>query len=465
MSNHLFLIRPIPEPVPRLLLPQADLYSRGYRFRVGGPRKRGRRDGLDDDGPPAREVGTGRSGTIRGTVRAPGRGPGRPRLGVAGGGDVLARGSGSAGGGGMSGGTSGGIALDAGDRGESAWSGDVEVRLAFTGRRFMRLRLDNCPAGVSVPPASAPSAATRAAESGAAVTYAAAASDTLGQTASEPSDAVKAKIHTETETHSTESSVVMAGAQAPKRGPEKDPSPVVVQASSGGGRVVSGNGGGRGARRKVFMPTPLVGPKPALARGGWASLAVATAAATRIPGDHPDSGEGGDNDEPNGNDDIGPMEAGAGTWVNHPLSVLECLRELLLRRATVMASSSTTATTAASMASGKANGSGAIMVAADPKEDVAAMPRGHSALVELLDSGFDSTVASNDTKDGGEDYAACLRKGPLEQLAGKMRLLLRADRDRAGVGIGEEGLKIGLAEFISLVEDVHRSVERTTRQR
>lgn len=31
----------------------------------------------------------------------------------------------------------------------SAWTGPVEVRLAFTGRHFVRLKLDNCPADIS----------------------------------------------------------------------------------------------------------------------------------------------------------------------------------------------------------------------------------------------------------------------------------------------------------------------------
>lgn len=83
---------------------------------------------------------------------------------------------------------------------------------------------------------------------------------------------------------------------------------------------------------------------------------------------------------------------------------------------------------------------------------------------------------------GEEDFAAGMRRDPVEQLAAKMRLLLRADLatthtrgDAAdgGGGDGEKGrgkeagqaLTLGLAEFLSLLEDVHRSVERTTRQR
>lgn len=77
-----------------------------------------------------------------------------------------------------------------------------------------------------------------------------------------------------------------------------------------------------------------------------------------------------------------------------------------------------------------------------------------------------------------EDFAAGLRKDPLQHLAGKMRLLLAAELSR-GFGEDEGGggpkrgvatapgggrAEPGLQEFISLVEDVHRSVERTTRQ-
>lgn len=72
------------------------------------------------------------------------------------------------------------------------------------------------------------------------------------------------------------------------------------------------------------------------------------------------------------------------------------------------------------------------------------------------------------------DFAAGLRRDPLQHLAGKMRLLLTAELSRGyGEDEGGRGSKTGAAggraepglqEFISLVEDVHRSVERTTRQ-
>lgn len=96
-----------------------DLYARDYRFRGGGTRKRGRRDLYDD------------------TVVAPApsrpRGPGRPRLserrGV-----PLGGGGGGGGGGNVYGGEM-----------RPSWSSTVEVRLGFTGRRFVRLKLDNCP--------------------------------------------------------------------------------------------------------------------------------------------------------------------------------------------------------------------------------------------------------------------------------------------------------------------------------
>lgn len=71
-------------------------------------------------------------------------------------------------------------------------------------------------------------------------------------------------------------------------------------------------------------------------------------------------------------------------------------------------------------------------------------------------------------------FAAGLRDDPLRQLAGKMRLLLTAELSRGcgkeeGSGskngaVGARAAEPGLEEFISLVEDVHRSVERTTRQ-
>lgn len=108
-----------------------DLYARDYRFRGGGARKRGRRD-LYDDTVVAPPPGTSRP-----------RGPGRPRLSERRGGVPLGGGGGGAG------------SVYGGEM-RPSWSSTVEVRLGFTGRRFVRLKLDNCPC-----PAEAGGAVTR----------------------------------------------------------------------------------------------------------------------------------------------------------------------------------------------------------------------------------------------------------------------------------------------------------------
>lgn len=96
-----------------------DLYARDYRFRGGGARKRGRRDLYDD--------------TVVAPPPSPARprGPGRPRL-------AERRGIPLGGGGGGSGNVYGGEM-------KPSWSSTVEIRLGFTGKRFVRLKLDNCP--------------------------------------------------------------------------------------------------------------------------------------------------------------------------------------------------------------------------------------------------------------------------------------------------------------------------------
>ncbi|CAM9746394.1 unnamed protein product, partial [Laminaria digitata] len=288
----------------------------------------------------------------------------------------------------------------------------------------------------------------------------------------------------------------------------------------GGGVGVGGVGGGVG---KFFSPTPLAGPRPALARGGWASLASSTASANtgaRAAADNPlrgdraadgtkgtrRSGGGGDvdDDDDSDDDDDGGERArqrwmsSAAAWVNRPASVLACLRALLLPAPTpapTPASSSSSSPAlgkrdpALALALGKRGPGPAAEGPGSPyRED--AKGGGGPALVSLLETGacVSSTTAvaaaaaaaaeggavgGHCSAPGGGGYAAGLRREGLEQLAGKMRLLLRADlsagrgkgggeeRERGG---GGEGVKLGLGEFVSLVEDVHRSVERTTRQ-
>lgn len=111
-----------------------DLYARDYRFRGGGTRKRGRRD-LYDDTVVAPPPGPSRP-----------RGPGRPRLSER---RVVP----------LGGSGSGGVNGYGGEM-RPSWSSTVEVRLGFTGRRFVRLKLDNCPRPEKTG-ASATTAATR----------------------------------------------------------------------------------------------------------------------------------------------------------------------------------------------------------------------------------------------------------------------------------------------------------------
>lgn len=410
------------------------MYARGYRSR-GIPRKRGRRD-MDDDvgtaGNPsvhmnsAHTTSNGRSGS---------RGGGRPRPSVAG----MASAAGGGGGG----------ALD-GDRASQSLSGTVEVRLSFTGRRYLRLRLDNYPRDTSErgPTAVKPEIIVSGKDTLATTTEKSerpmAADASAGSEKKCIAKALEVKekaliVRTEASGVGTISAVsdnsadsaavttleegisnVLSAKPAAEQKASLTPVVSSVLASEN-----SASGGPR-VGMKIFTPIPLAGPKPAVARGGWASLAASTAASTGV------SEAGG-----------GKAEGGqlglAGTWVNRPLSVLHSLRSLLVSRSPVPEKAF--------------DGDG------EPEE---------SALVCLLKDGVRETQPLPFGEDCDCDYGLELRRDPLEQLVGKMRLLLQADLSNKGVGSGDVAvsqMKLGLGEFISLLEDVHRSVERTTRQR
>lgn len=401
------------------------MYARGYRSR-GVPRKRGRRDQDEDVGTASNASAQMNSVHSTSNGRSGSRGGGRPRPSVAG--------MGSAAGGGRLGGSG---ALD-GDRASQSLSGTVEVRLAFTGRRYLRLRLDNHPRDKSehrpttaVNPENIISAKNTLASTTEESERPTAADASAGsEKKSAKALEVKEKaliVRTEASSAGTVSATSDADSAAVttlEEGVSNVPlaksaelkatvlAPVVSSVSAPGNSV----SGGPRVGMKIFTPTPLAGPRPALARGGWASLAASTAASTGVS----EAGERGDD---------GGQLGLAGTWVNRPLSVLHSLRSLLVFRSPVP------------------EGDGG------PEE---------SALVCLLKDGVRESQPFGE--DCGCDYGAGLRRDPLEQLAGKMRLLLQADLgDESDKGVSK--VKLGLGEFISLLEDVHRSVERTTRQR
>ncbi|CAN0024546.1 unnamed protein product, partial [Scytosiphon promiscuus] len=318
---------------------------------------------------------------------------------------------------------------------------------------------------------------------------------------------------------------------------------------------------GGGGARHFFTPVPMAGPRPALARGGWASLAASTAAATYVPPVAAAGGVSVGGDRSNGSDKAaaaaaavpaqkqaapeaaqaktgadsnaggfpGVKEAAVGSgswWVNQPGAVLRCLREVLfgsppasLPPHSPYRGSSLSDKDGRNEADKDLQGSSSVSRSGgDDGEGRATTGEGgaspaSSALVSLLlegrgvgggggegggrmalssSSGGGPAVAwgtppqqqkQPKAQTGREDYAAGLRGGALEQLSGKIRLLLESELSR---GDGEEdigpgraggaaaaatraragaGRDLGLEEFISLVEDVHRSVERTTRQR
>ena len=398
--------------------PQADQYARGYRSRVGVSRKRGKRD-LDEDASTAAAVAAAAGGRN-------GRGQGRPRLSAAGT---------TMGGGRLSGSGS----LDT-DRAMRSWSGSVEVRLTFTGRRFFRLRLDNYPVDESI----AATAEEGIPSGGKAVKgFEENGKGVLARTASEASAAgAPTAISSEPGDRLAPADIV-----AVRNGAAEQKVFVEGAAASAGS----------GAGKEIFTPTPLAGPRPALARGGWASLTATTAAATGVA-DQDNSGGGSGSDR--GNNSAADGKDGRlglpGTWANRPLSVLRSLRALLLPSLT---------------------GDEKCLEGLDEggKETTAEGAEQPSALVSLLEDGTRTTSLP---PEGGEfDYAGHLRTDALEQLSGKMRLLLCADlvSDGGGGGVSRNGAdtgevpmaarRLGLGEFISLLEDVHRSLERTTRQR
>lgn len=421
---------------------QGDLYARGYRSR-GVPRKRGRRDQDEDVGTAGNASAQMNSAQTTSNGRSGPRGGGRPRPSVAG--------TGSAAGGGRLGGSG---ALD-GDRASQSWSGTVEVRLAFTGRRFLRLRLDNYPQDKSERrPAAAKPEVVAAENVSAKNTLAATTEESERPTAADASAGSEKKsakvlevkekalvVRTEASGAGTVSAISDADSAAvttlerevvgpPSANPAEQKASSATVVSSASAPENSASGVPR-VWMKNFTPTPLAGPRPALARGGWASLAASTATSTGVS----EAGGGGDE---------GGQLGLAGAWVNRPLSVLYSLRSLLLSRSPGPKKAS--------------DGDGG-------SED--------SALVCLLRDGVRETQPSGEDCDC--DYGSGLRRDPLEQLAGKMRLLLQADladgnedeNDKV-VGSGRVAVsqvKLGLGEFISLLEDVHRSVERTTRQR
>lgn len=373
--------------------------------------------------------------------------------------------------------------------GERSWTGNVEVRLKFTGRQFLRLRLDNCPADLSVP-ATAASVAAAAVAAGAEgqgqAGRAAAAAAVVPSASSLAPPAVGrlgAGLKGEEETQASPADVVSGGggASAPTAvsaavavagsgsGPAvSSSSPLSLSLSSSCSAAVAAPAVGGKRRRVFFSPTPLAGPKPALATGVWASLAAYTAAASTdtVSGEDGDSEEGGgatverndtNNDDNDSGGEGGSGEGGglgaAGIWVNRPLAVLALLRGLLSLPTLAYDDNDTAFWKKGETVAAGCNGSGG-------------GARDGSALVGLLESGWSAetpTEEEHGTAGGGEGYAEGMRRGRFEELAGKMRLLLRADM--AFVGEGEGGVRLGRAEFVSLVEDVHRSVERTTRQR
>ena len=412
--------------------------------------------------------------------------------------------------GGRGGGNPGvGVGGSEGDRGEGRWSGSVEVRLAFTGRRFVRLKLDNCPAGVPVVPeigvvGAGVTAVAVAAEGGVASSAAASAADKVKKEGACGTQASLSVLPS------------LSGGAVPRAGAGGG-SGVGVGGGGGGGGVVGDGGavcvgiggsssGGRGvgdAVGEVFSPTPLVGPRPALARGGWASLASSTAAATTAAaaataitraraadniakegraGGNKGGGGGGDSDDDGGEGARERWMSNAAAWVNRPASVVAHLRDLLLPTP-ASAPASGSSVPALGSALGKKHPG---LVVEGPGGEKG-RGGGRPALVSLLEGGVCMSpaavvsaaaakkgtmvvaaagVAGGSREAGCTTYAAGLRTDALEQLAGKMRLLLRADLWAGGDrDEGVEGVKLGLGEFVSLVEDVHRSVERTTRQR
>lgn len=289
-------------------------------------------------------------------------------------------------------------------------------------------------------------------------------------------------------------------------------------------------GGHSGSAKHFFTPKPMAGPRPALARGGWASLAASTAAATFVPpngagkvpeintaGGTGSVGRSGGNSKENGGDidsgsgttgaaipppkQVAPGEsavavaggAAAGSeswWVHRPAAVLRCLRGLLLSSAEAppplppppssASSSSPSSVVGKGQPNGAANKGGAPPSSPPPPSSLPlslSPTSSPAALVSLLlEAQEQKPIPKAKAEQEEEDFAAGLRRDPLHQLAGKMRLLLTAELSKGGeeeggagwskTGVGLAGARAepGLEEFISLVEDVHRSVERTTRQ-
>ena len=309
-----------------------------------------------------------------------------------------------------------------------------------------------------------------------------------------------------------------------------------------GGR--SGSGSGSGSSKHFFTPKPMAGPRPALARGGWASLTASTAAATFVtprngaaghmpeknasPGGTGSVGGSGSNNAKESRGDMsssttgavlpaskqaapegpGALESAAAAagseswWVHQPAAVLRCLRELLLgAEEAPRPASSSSSSSSGMVGKGQSNGSASEKGAPRSSSSSSLSPSSsRPALVSLL---HEAGCGDGDCGGGAvgvvppspnaqkqkrqkpqpkaqdeQDFAAGLRKDPLHHLAGKMRLLLTAElsggcgeKKRGGgsnrgaaTATAEGRAEPGLQEFISLVEDVHRSVERTTRQ-